>query len=305
MKTVLQVLFYALVAAASPLALTSTLVVLRSRPTAERVHLRAAFLLGGGVVWLILLSLGAVTSLNEGDRHGAAIFELALGLLLLAAAWQVRRGFASRRGPGAGRTRALLTRLEQLTPTAALPVGALLGHRRPEALDDSHRRGDHGFRRRTEYGRGNRSRRALRARGGSAGLVPYAIYLVAGQRAAGWLGRPGVAKSGGGVCRAGDQCTAGDTCQGTCNGRGLQLECACPASGMYLCQTVMCQTGTDGGTDGGFPTCPAGTSRRATTAIRQRRPVPHDLLGHDDDESHVPLRADGWRNTAASGPARR
>ncbi len=190
MKTVLQVLFYALVAAASPLALTSTLVVLRSRRGRLNGFIfAAAFLLGGGVVWLILLSLGAVTSLNEGDRHGAAIFELALGLLLLAAAWQVRRGFASQRGPGAGRTRALLTRLEQLTPTAALPVGALLGIGGPKRLTIA-------------IVAATTVSVAELSTGEEIGLaalyvlvagllvwVPVAIYLVAGQRAAGWLGQ--------------------------------------------------------------------------------------------------------------------
>ena len=128
-------MFYALVAAASPLALTSTLVVLRSgRGRLNGFIFAAAFLLGGGVVWLILLSLGAVTSLDEGDRHGAAIFELAFGLLLLGAAWRVRRGFAPQRGAGGGRTRALLARLERLTPAAAFPVGALLGIGGPKRL---------------------------------------------------------------------------------------------------------------------------------------------------------------------------
>jgi hypothetical protein len=57
-----------------------------------------------------------------------------------------------------------------------------------------------------------------------------------------------------------EQCTAGETCQGTCNTRGLRLECACPVSGQYLCATVMCPSTTDGGTDGGTPTCDPGTS---------------------------------------------
>lgn len=62
------------------------------------------------------------------------------------------------------------------------------------------------------------------------------------------------------MCRAMEQCTTGETCQGTCNTRGLRLECACPASGQFLCATVMCPSTTDGGTDGGTPTCDPGTS---------------------------------------------
>ncbi len=189
METVLQVLFYALVAAASPLALTSTLVVLRSRRGRLNGFIfAAAFLFGGGFVWLILLSLGAVTSLNEGDRHATAIFELALGLLLLAAAWRVRRGFAPKRGAGAGRTRALLARLEQLTPAAAFPVGALLGIGGPKRLTIA-------------IVAATTVSVAGLSTGEEIGLavlyvlvagvlvwVPVAMYLVAGQRAAGWLG---------------------------------------------------------------------------------------------------------------------
>ena len=189
METVLQVLFYGLVAAASPLALTSTLVVLRSRRGRLNGFIfAAAFLFGGGLVWLILLSLGAVTSLNEGDRHATAIFELALGVLLLAAAWRVRRGFAPKRGAGAGRTRALLARLEQLTPTAAFPVGALLGIGGPKRLTIA-------------IVAATTVSVAGLSTGEEIGLavvyvlvagvlvwVPVAMYLVAGQRAAGWLG---------------------------------------------------------------------------------------------------------------------
>jgi hypothetical protein len=57
-------------------------------------------------------------------------------------------------------------------------------------------------------------------------------------------------------------CTLGETCEGNCNTRGLRLECACPASGEYLCQTTMCTPdggASDGGADGGTPTCQAGT----------------------------------------------
>ncbi|HMF44357.1 MAG TPA: hypothetical protein VKQ32_26975, partial [Polyangia bacterium] len=76
---------------------------------------------------------------------------------------------------------------------------------------------------------------------------------------AGGRGGGGGGGAGGNACRAGDTCTTGDTCTGACNARGLQIECACPASGQYLCQTVMCTTDMDAGTDGGTTTCPAGT----------------------------------------------
>src|SRR5437764_1278264 len=72
----------------------------------------------------------------------------------------------------------------------------------------------------------------------------------------------GAAGTGGLMCQAMEACTAGDTCEGTCNRQGLRLECACPTNGQLLCTTVRCpmDAGADTGTDGGTPTCAAGTS---------------------------------------------
>ena len=134
MQIVLETLLYALIAAASPITLTATLVILRSRRARLNGFTFAfAFLLGEGVVWLALLSLGAVT-LDEGDADTVAVVKLVLGGLLLAAAWRVHRGFVPRMREGGGRTQALLARLEHLTPAAALPVGALLGIGGPKRL---------------------------------------------------------------------------------------------------------------------------------------------------------------------------
>jgi Sap, sulfolipid-1-addressing protein len=135
LQIVLETLLYALIAAASPLALTATLVVLRSR----RARLNgfvfaAAFLLGEGVVWVVLLSFGAATSLDEGEADVVAVIKLALGGLLLLVAWRVHRGFVPKRGEGNGRTPALFARLEHLTPAAALPLGTLLGVGGPKRL---------------------------------------------------------------------------------------------------------------------------------------------------------------------------
>jgi threonine/homoserine/homoserine lactone efflux protein len=187
-ETVLEVLFYALVAAASPLALTSTLVVLRSRRGRLNGFIfAAAFLLGGGVVWLVLLSLGTVTSLNERDRHGAAIFELVLGVLLLVVAWFTHRGFPAQRGAGGGRTRALLDRLERLTPVAAFPAGAVLGIGGPKrlaiAIVATTTVSVAGLT--TEQQIGLAVLFVLVA--GVLVWVPVAFYLVASQRATAWL----------------------------------------------------------------------------------------------------------------------
>ncbi len=135
METVLQILFYALIAAASALALASTLTVLKSRRARlNGLIFAAAFLLGEAGVWVVVLGLGAAGSLNEGDQSAVAVLKLILGLLMLGAAWRVHRRVAPRNRASGERTRALLARLERLTPTVAFSVGALLGIGGPKRL---------------------------------------------------------------------------------------------------------------------------------------------------------------------------
>jgi hypothetical protein len=74
------------------------------------------------------------------------------------------------------------------------------------------------------------------------------------------------------MCRAMEACTPGETCEGACNRTGLRIECACLISGQLACQTGMCpmpDAGTpDASTDGGTPTCAAGTSTGDTCDTR-------------------------------------
>lgn len=137
MGTTLQVLLYALVAAASPLALTSTLIVLRTQPARLNGFVFAlAFLLGEALLWVVLLTVGAATSLDEGHQDAAAVLKLVLGLLLLAAAWRVQRGSGSvpERREGPARGQALTAGLGRLTGKAAFPLGVLLGIGGPKRL---------------------------------------------------------------------------------------------------------------------------------------------------------------------------
>jgi len=76
----------------------------------------------------------------------------------------------------------------------------------------------------------------------------------------GGTGGSGAGGTGGLMCEAMGTCTPGNTCEGTCNRQGLRLECACPASGEFLCTTTRCPMDAGTGTDGGNPTCPTGTS---------------------------------------------
>ena len=135
METVLQIFFYAVIAAASALAFASTLTVLKSRRgRLNGLIFAVAFLVGETVVWVVALALGAATSLNSGDQGAVAVFKLILGVLMFAAASRVRRGGVPRYRASGERTRTLLARLERLTPTVAFVVGALLGIGGPKRL---------------------------------------------------------------------------------------------------------------------------------------------------------------------------
>jgi hypothetical protein len=132
----LRVVVYGFIAAASPLALASTLAVVKGRRgRLNGAVFAAAFLLGGALVVAVVLALGSITLPNEGRKNTtAAVLELALGALALAAAWRVRHRVAVREGEAAGRGRALLARLERLSPAVALAAGGLLGIGGPKRL---------------------------------------------------------------------------------------------------------------------------------------------------------------------------
>jgi Sap, sulfolipid-1-addressing protein len=132
-----EVLLYALVAALSPLALASTLVVLRS----ERGRLNgSAFalgvLLGQSLVFLVAFVIG-VASVEE--RRGGhplldALFELAVGVVLLVAAARTRQHREPRPHHTSPRTQAVLDKLKGLKTPAAFGAGALLGVGGPKRL---------------------------------------------------------------------------------------------------------------------------------------------------------------------------
>jgi hypothetical protein len=127
-QTITRILLFALVAGASPVAMVSALAVLTSRRgRANGVSFLAGFMLGQTAAFTAAFLVGsAATTQREVDEHVAAALELAFGLALLIVAWP-QRG----RGPGApgagSRTRALLGRLRGLRPGTAFAVGTLLG----------------------------------------------------------------------------------------------------------------------------------------------------------------------------------
>jgi len=135
--TVWRVFLYALVAATSPLALTSTLFVLRSgRPRINGLLYAGAFLLTQTFVLLLALGIG-VASATHGDRHPG--FEsgitLLFGALLVIAAFYLRahpRAHAVKSGPN--KATAVLGRIKHLSPGQALGIGAALGIGGPKRI---------------------------------------------------------------------------------------------------------------------------------------------------------------------------
>ncbi len=135
MATALRILVLALLAALSPLALTATILVLKSRlARLNGIFFAAGFLLGEAIGWAFALALGSVLDLGDRGQTVAAVLELLLGALLLSVTWRVHRREAAPRRERDPRTQALLARLEQLNAITAVVVGTLLGLGIPKRL---------------------------------------------------------------------------------------------------------------------------------------------------------------------------
>lgn len=125
----LRILLFALVAAASPVAIVATLAVLTSRRgRTNGIVFVVGFLLGQSAAFLAaFLVSSAVTPERESNDEAAAVLELVFGLALLAIAWPQRRHDMPATGSGHPRTKALLARLRGLRPGTAFVFGTLLG----------------------------------------------------------------------------------------------------------------------------------------------------------------------------------
>jgi len=139
--TAWRVFLYALVAATSPLALTTTLVVLRSgRGRINGLIYAGAFLAASTVVLLLVVGIGVATSLDNGDGHPVfqAVLALVFGVALLYAALYLRRHPASTRahdGPRPpNRLTEMTSRIEHLGPLQALGIGLAFGIGGPKRL---------------------------------------------------------------------------------------------------------------------------------------------------------------------------
>jgi hypothetical protein len=119
--------FYGLLAAASPVTLLATLVVLAGgRGRANGVAFAAAFVAGQSVAFVVAFSIGAQFTEN-GRTTATAYVELVVGVVLLVTAFRQRPPHEPRPPGSAPRTEALFASLARLTPGIALGIGLPLG----------------------------------------------------------------------------------------------------------------------------------------------------------------------------------
>ena len=130
-----HVLFYALAAAASPLALTATFVVIRSaRPRTNGIAFLSGFLLGTTIACGLGLLLGQA-AVERLDSHETveAVLALLLGVALLAVGLRARHA-PPRAGGEGSRASAILAGLGNVRPAAAFSMAGLLGFGGPKRL---------------------------------------------------------------------------------------------------------------------------------------------------------------------------
>ena len=130
-----SVLFYALVAAASPLALAAVLVVIRSdRRRANSIAFLVGFVLGTTIAAVVGLMLGQA-AVERLDSHETieGVLALLVGVALIVAGLAELR---SPKPPGGTMDRqgATLARLSHVGPGTALSIAGLLGFGGPKRL---------------------------------------------------------------------------------------------------------------------------------------------------------------------------
>jgi hypothetical protein len=132
-----DVLLYALLAAASPLALAAVLVVLRSgRGRLNGTGFAVGVVVGQTVVYLLVFVIGVASVHARAGGHPTlqSTLELAFGIALIVVAFERRFAPPRPRRDAGPRTRALMSRLERLRPLEALGAGLLLGIGGPKRL---------------------------------------------------------------------------------------------------------------------------------------------------------------------------
>jgi Sap, sulfolipid-1-addressing protein len=136
-STALQVLLYALVAGASPLALASTLVLLHGTRARWRSSAFAVgVVLGQAAVCGLAFAVGAasVPGSQSGRDNSRAALELVIGVALLAGSWYARYRYTPKTAPTSSRSKAALARLDKVHTPAAFGTGTALGIGGPKRL---------------------------------------------------------------------------------------------------------------------------------------------------------------------------
>ncbi len=134
--TGVTVLVYALAAAASPLVLTATFVVIRSRrPRTNGISFLAGFVLGTAVACGLGLVVGAAT-VSRLDAHEAVeeSLELVLGLILLAFGLRWRHAPPAAERRESAPTPGIMARLGRVGPATSFATAGLLGFGGPKRL---------------------------------------------------------------------------------------------------------------------------------------------------------------------------
>ena len=130
-----HVLFYALAAAASPLELTATFVVIRSeRPRTNGIAFLSGFLLGTTIACGLGLALGQA-AVDRLDSHETVegVLTLLLGVALLAVGLRARHA-PPRSAARESRASAIIAGLGDVRPAAAFSMAGLLGFGGPKRL---------------------------------------------------------------------------------------------------------------------------------------------------------------------------
>ena len=130
-----HLLLYAIAAAASPLVLTATFVVIRSeRPRTNGIAFLSGFLLGTVLACGVGLLLGQAAA-DHLDAHDTieGVLTLALGVVLIAVGLNARHRSPRPQAEG-GRASAILAGLGNIRPAAAFSMAGLLGFGGPKRL---------------------------------------------------------------------------------------------------------------------------------------------------------------------------
>ena len=131
-----QVVFYALAAAASFLVLTATFIVVRSaRPRTNGIAFLSGFVFGTVIACALGLAVGqaAVTRFDSHETFKAAL-TVGLGLALLAVGVRTRLAGPTRPEARSSRAAAILDGLSNVGPAASSSMAGLLGFGGPKRL---------------------------------------------------------------------------------------------------------------------------------------------------------------------------